>query len=354
MSPFHFVWSWLVLVFMLTGCQKQPEPYQQEAYVFGTRVALTVYADTQEKAQKAAAIVLADLDRLHGKLHTWQRTSTLFQLNQALAEGKTVTPDDELAGLIRQAQRFSDWSDGLFDPAVGRLVAVWGFQADKYASVLPDRERLTRLVAAKPGMNDLQWQGRLLISRKPEIALDFGGMAKGWALDRARLLLKQDGISSALVNIGGNVIAIGQRPDGSPWRIGIQHPRKNEAMAVVALADGEAVGTSGDYQRRFTVAGKQHCHLIDPRDGNSECRKQAVTVLMPASAEAGVRSDVASKPFYFSDLQNAERYMRRFQTPYVLIVDEQGVAWVSPELEKRLTWLENAPEHRLLPTTGSS
>ena len=197
-------------------------------------------------------------------------------------------------------------------------------------------------------MSDLHWQGDKLSSTNPDVSLDFGGMAKGWALDRARHILQKNGIRSALINIGGNVIALGKRPDGSAWRVGIQHPQHEGAMAGIELADGEAIGTSGNYQRNFTVGGRRHCHLIDPRDGNSDCRKQAITILMPPSPEAGVRSDVASKPFYFAPLSDAGRYMQRFQTPYVLIVDDKGTAWVSPALAKRLNWLDNAPQHQLL------
>lgn len=347
-GPGRFVWLLLGCLLFLNACHTQPEPHRQEAYVFGTRVELTIYDKSTEKAQQAAAKVLADLDRLHGKLHTWQPDSTLYKLNQALAKGKTVTLDAELAGLIRQGQRFSGWSDGLFNPALGQLVALWGFHADRYAAKLPDQQALMRLINAKPSMSDLRWQGEQLTSTNPTVALDFGGMAKGWALDRARRILQENGIQSALVNIGGNVIALGKRPDGSAWRVGIQHPQRDEAMAGIELADGEAIGTSGNYRRNFTVDGRQHCHLIDPRDGNSDCRKQAITILMPPSPEAGVRSDVASKPFYFAPLSDAARYMQRFQTPYVLIVDGQGVAWVSPALAKRLSWLDNAPQHQLL------
>ena len=347
-GPGRFVWLLLGCLLFLTACHTQPEPYRQEAYVFGTRVELTIYDDSTEKAQQAAAKVLADLDRLHSKLHTWQPDSTLYKLNQALAKGETVTPDAELAGLIRQGQRFSTWSDGLFDPALGQLVALWGFHADRYAAELPNQQALQKLIDAKPAMSDLHWQGNQLSSVNPSVALDFGGMAKGWALDRARRMLQENGIRSALINIGGNIIALGKRPDGTAWRVGVQHPQSNEAMAGIELADGEAIGTSGNYRRNFTVDGRQHCYLIDPRDGNSDCRKQAITILMPSSPEAGVRSDVASKPFYFSPLGDAARYMQRFQTPYVLIVDETGVAWVSPALAKRLKWLDNAPQHQLL------
>ncbi|MCW3481797.1 FAD:protein FMN transferase [Neisseriaceae bacterium JH1-16] len=331
---------------LLAGCSEPPAPYKQEAYVFGTRVEVTVAGLPEAQAQRAVAGVLADLDRLHVKLHPWRPDGTLFKVNQAIAAGRPVRIDAELAGLIRDGARFEAWSDGLFAPGIGRLVALWGFHADSFAPVIPDPAELQRLTASRPSLTDLTIKDGLLSSRNRDLSLDFGGYAKGWALDRARRELLAAGVRSALVNIGGNVIALGKKPDGTPWKVGIQHPRKNEAMAVLTLANGEAVGTSGDYQRFFSDQGRRHCHLVDPRDGNTDCKLEAVTVLMPAGPEAGTRSDVASKPIYFAGVAGAGRYAARFGTPYVLLIDGAGSAWVSPAFDKRLEWLPGAPSPR--------
>ena len=108
--------------------------------------------------------------------------------------------------------------------------------------------------------------------------LDLGGYAKGYALDRAAELLRKQGIHNALINIGGNVLALGQHGN-RPWRVGIQHPRKPGALATLELHDGEAIGTSGDYQRYFMLGKVRYCHLIDPRSGYPMQGVQAVTVL---------------------------------------------------------------------------
>ena len=122
------------------------------------------------------------------------------------------------------------------------------------------------------------------------------------ALDRAAAIFKERGIANALINIGGNVMALGSK-GGTPWRVGIQHPRQPTPMATLELRDGEAIGTSGDYQRFFEVDGRRYCHLIDPSTARPSTGTQAVTVLIPAGfdgGKAGTWSDVASKPIFIT------------------------------------------------------
>ncbi|MDN0075760.1 FAD:protein FMN transferase [Crenobacter sp. SG2303] len=314
--------------------------------MFGTHVEVTVAGLPEEQAEHVVRSVLADLDQLHVKLHPWRQDGALFKVNQAIAAGRPATVDAELAGLIRDGARFESWSDGLFAPGIGKLVALWGFHADSFAPVTPDPAEVARLAASRPSLADLTIDGDRLTSRNRELSLDFGGYTKGLALDRARRELLAAGVRSVLVDIGGDVIALGKQPDGTPWKVAIQHPRKSEAMAVLALADGEAVATSGDYQRYFSDRGGRHCHLVDPRDGSTDCKLQAVTVLMPAGPEAGARADVAGKPIYFAGPAGAGRYAARFGTPYVLLIDADGTAWVSPAFDKRLEWLAAAPKQR--------
>ncbi|MFC3532567.1 FAD:protein FMN transferase [Vogesella facilis] len=323
---------------LLAGCGRAAEPYRQESYVFGTRVELTLYADEPTLAARAAGSVLADLDRLHRQLHAWAPDSEVAAANRALASGQPFTPSPELAELLRQGQRLEALSDGLFSPGIGALVAAWGFHADSYAARLPVPGTLAALVAARPRLADIRWQHGQPLGRKPALQLDFGGMAKGWALDRARRSLLKAGISSALLNIGGNIMALGRKPDGTPWRVGIRHPRHAAAMLSLALHDGEALGTSGDYQRYFELGGRRYCHLIDPRDGNADCRVQSVSVLAMPGRDAGLLSDVASKPLYFAGAEQAAKLARRFALAGWLLVDAQGAVWVTPALRQRLQW----------------
>jgi thiamine biosynthesis lipoprotein len=283
----------LCLLVLLGACSR-PAVWQQEAYVFGTRVQLSLYDVAPAQAEPAMAAVLQEFSRLHHAYHAWQ-PSSLTELNAALAAGERHPVSAEMAQLLRAAQHWSARSDGLFDPAMGGLVALWGFHSDEFLPRLPAPEHLAAWQAASPSMADVVIDGEWVSSRNPAVQFDFGGLAKGYALDRAAAILREHGIANALVNIGGNVIALGAK-GRAPWRIGIQHPRGGAPLAVLPLYDGEAIGTTGDYQRYFIVDGQRHAHVLDPRSARPADRSQSLTVLVTPRVDAGLVSDVASKP----------------------------------------------------------
>ncbi len=324
----------VALVFFLAACGGSPVPLlSEESFVFGTRVEVLIYGEPPEKSRAAAASVLREFDRLHRAYHAWQ-PSELTALNDDIAAGKSREVSPELAGLIRTAKLLSVQGDGLFDPGIGRLISLWGFQGDEFRPVLPDASALAQWRDARPSIADLQVDGLRVTSRNRQVALDFGGYLKGVALDRAAALLKSRGVHNALINIGGNVMALGSK-GGKPWRVGIQHPRASTPLASVDLRDGESIGTSGDYQRYFDLDGKRYCHLLDPRTAWPARGTQAVTVLMPPGMDAGMRSDVLSKPLFIAGekwLQEAGKLGVR----QVLRIDAAGVLFVTPDLQKRL------------------
>lgn len=326
-----------LLALLLTACGK-PALYQQESYVFGTRVVVSVWGVEEKQAAKAVGEVLAELDRLHAKLHAW-RPSAVLSLNQAFAKGESAPIDAELAGMLDQARDFARKSDQLFNPALGNLIALWGFHRDTFDPVTPDPASIARLLAAKPTMNDVQVENGRASSRNTEVAIDLGGFAKGWALDKMAVMLRARGVNNALINIGGNVMALGSK-DGVAWKVGLQHPRQPGAMATIVLHDGEAIGTSGDYQRYFESGGKRYAHLIDPRTGAPATGMQAATVIAPAGKAAGTLSDVSTKPLYIGGRATAPDYARRFGIQDVLLVDAEGVVYVTAGMQTRLEWLQ--------------
>ncbi|MDW8322870.1 MAG: FAD:protein FMN transferase [Burkholderiales bacterium] len=326
----------LVTLMALTGCGPPP-PYKEQAYVFGTLVEVSIHGEPPQRARQAAAAVLREFDRMHRRLHAWQADSELERLNAAFARGARPVPvAPDLAAVLRDAAEWSRRSGGLFNPAIGNLVRLWGFHADTYAARLPPAAAIERLVAAAPRMDDLVFGPGTVASRNPAVRIDLGGYAKGLALDRAAAILRAAGIRNALVNIGGNVIALGSK-GGRPWRVGIQHPRRAGALATLDLHDGEAIGTSGDYQRYFELAGRRYCHLIDPRNGWPVQGVQAVTVLA-AGPRAGVVSDVASKPLFIAGPAAWRAMAARLGVSHALLIDAQGRVGLTAPLARRLRW----------------
>ncbi|WP_246167766.1 FAD:protein FMN transferase [Propionivibrio limicola] len=336
------------MALLLAACGKAPM-HHQESFVFGTRVEILIAGLDEAKARPAASAVLREFDRLHRTYHPWQ-PSELNALNDAIAAGQTHTVTPEMAGLIADAQRFSALAGGNFDPGIGKLIQIWGFHSDEFKPVLPPAEALAAWRASRPGIADIKLEGDRVSSRNREVALDFGGYLKGLALDRAAAILRENGVHNALINIGGNVMALGSK-NGEPWRVGIQHPRQPGPLATLKLNDGEAIGTSGDYQRYFELDGKRYCHLLDPRTGAPVTHTQALTVLITPRPAAGTLSDAGSKPLFIAGSGWPEM-AAKFGIDHVLRVDAEGRLQVSEKMTDRLEFTGSpapAPEVIRLP-----
>ena len=335
-----------VFCLLMSACSKEPSTYQEQGYVFGTLVDVSIYGEDEARARQAASDVLHEFQRLHDMLHAWQ-PSELSELNAAFAKGESKAISPELEAMLQDAVQLSQQSQGTFNPAIGKLVELWGFHADEFKPVQPDEVQVARLVANNPQMNDIIFGQGKAQSGNQAVQLDLGGYAKGYALDRAVILLKQRGIRHALINIGGNILALGQHGKRA-WRVGIQHPRKSGALATLELHDGEAVGTSGDYQRYFESGGKRYCHLIDPRSGYPVQGGQAVTVVT-RGARAGGLSDVASKPLFIAGTGGWRAAAQQMNLSEAMLVDAQGGIHLTTALQKRLEFTDKATRAEAAP-----
>jgi len=328
-----------LLLVMLGGCHRPPQIQQQEAYVFGTRVEVLVASTDETKGRHAIATVLQEFDRLHRSYHAWQ-PSELFRLNQAIAKNEKFEASPELAAFITEAQTLSGEATYLFDPGIGRLIALWGFQSDEFKARIPERTALDALIKQNPSIADLRIDALTVSSHNPAVALDFGGYLKGVALDRAAEILKKEDIHNALINIGGNVMALGNK-HGRKWKVGIQHPRHAGPLAALELDDGEAIGTSGDYQRYFEVNGQRYAHLIDPQSGWPVTHTRAVTIVMPAGPKAGTYSDALSKPIFIAGPDRWRATADKLGVARVLRINSDGTIQVTQALKQRLETKES-------------
>lgn len=338
----------LALAFGLVSCQKKSPYTQQMAFIFGTMVEISIWGEEPARGRELSAKVFAELERQHRLLHPWQ-AGPLADLNAAIAAGRQDVPvDPEIARLIADAGAAAEKSDHLFNPAIGKMVALWGFHADEPSKKIPAKEDVAALVKARPRMSDLRLADNKLSGGNPAVQIDLGGYAKGYALDRAAQMLREAGVKGALINIGGNVIAIGSK-GAEPWRIGLQHPRRPNSMATIELRDGEAVGTSGDYQRFYEIGGRRYSHLIDPRTGEPASDLASVTVLITAQPHAGTLSDWTSKPLFVAGRNEWSAMAKKIGVTHVLVLPINGEAQTTEAMRSRLTWDEKNGPLRLVP-----
>lgn len=327
----------LMIFFCLTACNRTAMQHQ-EAYVFGTRVEVLIAGSDAEQGRKAISTVLREFDRMHATYHAW-KPSELSALNEALRTGKQFTSNPEMATFIRDAQNLSRQGDHLFDPGIGRMIELWGFQSDEFKAKIPAPTALAECLKSKPSIADIEIEGNVIRTRNMSVKLDFGGYLKGVALDRAAEILKREGINNALINIGGNVMVLGNKY-GRKWKVGIQHPRGSGPLAAIELSDGEAIGTSGDYQRFFEIDGKRYPHLIDPRSAWPATHTQAVSILIPAGNRTGTLSDAISKPIFIAGREHWRKMARQLGADYVLRVGSDGKVQVTEKMRLRIETME--------------
>lgn len=324
----------LAAVLLLAACGGDPEPQRHGFFAFGTWVELSLAGVDKDAARAARDAVSEEFQRLHGAWHAWE-PGPLGDVNAALARGEAVAADPELAELIARARPLAAASGGLFDPGIGALVALWGFHSEAPGPAPPAPEAIDAWLAARPGIADLDMDGERLHTDKSLLHLDFGAFAKGVAVERALAILRRLGIEHAIVNAGGDLGAMGWaggRAGSRPWRIGIRHPRAEGVLATLELAAGEAVFTSGDYERFFIHEGRRHHHILDPRSGRPAEGAVAVTVVHPQAALA----DAAATALFVAGPGGWRAVAAALGVDQAMLIDADGGIHMTEALARRL------------------
>ncbi|WP_444452856.1 FAD:protein FMN transferase [Rhodobacter capsulatus] len=314
-----------------------PAPDLHETfYVFGTLLEVETHGVPEPQARKAMARVGAHLRQMHRDWHAWN-PGELESLNAAIAAGKPFEVDPVLAQLLRKGRDLSCRSGGLFDPAIGGLIEAWGFHADvpPDGSAPPDPAVLARLMAAHPKMTDLRIDGTTVTSINPAVQLDLGAYAKGAALDIVKEDLKAEGVEDAVLNAGGGVQVIG-RHGARPWRVAIRDPFEWGVVGAISLRPGEALHTSGNYERYFDKGGVRFSHIIDPRTGSPMRGIVSASVL----GGNGVPSDGAATALCVAGEKDWPRVAAQLGLTSVLIITDDGRMLATPEMMKRLEPVE--------------
>lgn len=254
----------------------------------GSPCEIQLYGRDHAAAQQIARLAIADVERLEGRYSRYRDDSLLSAINRVAAAGGSISVDDETASLLNYADACYQQSDGLFDITSGLLRQAWNFKSGR----LPDDKQIQKLLH-RIGWHKVRWQPPV-ITFEPGMELDLGGIVKEYAADRLATLCWNAGARHGLVNLGGDIRIIGPHPDGTPWRIGIQHPRKQgtQAIETIALTQG-AVASSGDYERCITVAGVRYGHILNPKTGWPVQHMAAVTVVGDLCVVAGSASTIA-------------------------------------------------------------
>ncbi|MFP4423908.1 MAG: FAD:protein FMN transferase [Candidatus Woesearchaeota archaeon] len=267
----------LVIVFIV-GCT--PIEYQSSERMMDTIVTITVSSDSQKEAQEAMEAAFKEINRVEKKF-TIHEDSPIYSLNK---EGFLYTEDEELKRLLRRSVYYSQISKGSFDITIKPILTLY----DKsFANGGPPSEKEIDQALERVG-----WE-KVIINETgvflKNTTIDLGGIAKGYAIDKAIETLQEENVSAALVNAGGDIAAYGRKSSGDPWVSALRNPDEKEEYIDSFEVKNEAVATSGNYERYFDESREFH-HIVDPKTGRSVNECISVTVIAPSAAQADALS----------------------------------------------------------------
>lgn len=278
-----------VLILALSGCQSvssQKEPFVKKGFYFDTVIEIQVNGDRSEEAAKRCFEICDEIE------HTFSRTrsdSELYRVNHRKEDRVQVS--DDLAYVVKRGLEFYQMSEGKFDITIAPVSSLWNFKSED--PQIPEESAIKEAVK-KVDASKVHVQGNTLVFDSSETMLDLGALVKGYAADKLKKCLKEYGISSAMINLGGNVMTLGNKPDGTDWSVGIQKPfsRRNEVITTVKARDCSVV-SSGVYERYFEKDGVLYSHILDASTGypaNSDLWQ--ATILSDSSLEGDGLSTV--------------------------------------------------------------
>ena len=270
----------------------------------------------------------SEMERVNSLLNTYDPGSDVSHINQQ-AGGAPVPLSPETMEALKRAVFFCSITNGALDITVGPLLKLWGFGRDVVglSGSEPDTQTIRRAksrvnyreieLVETPMAGTVQRTGRLA---KKGMWIDVGSFSKGFVADKAMAVLKKRGIQNALVITGGTVCALGKKPDGTHWQVGVQHPRKQGGLLTVISLQNSSTSTSGDYENFYKKNGKRRTHIIDPRSGMPVLYMQSVSVIAPD----GMTSDALSTALFVLGPEQGMRVVESLRGVEALIVSEGG------------------------------
>lgn len=275
--------------------------------VMGTLGEVAIVHEDERYAQRAIDAAFQELRRVESLLTRYQPDSEIGRVNR-LAFSAPVPVSQETAGVLTGSLRWADASGGIFDPSLGRAIGLWDV-ANRHQP--PTTEEIRRYAGRNlyEALEVGRWMGGdVVLFHDEDMGIDLGGIGKGYGVDRAVAILRDWGVRDALVNLGGDLYAMGVSEDGDPWKVGVQSPDDAQALVATLPMSDRGVATSGDYQRYFEYGGKRYHHLLDPDTGApSQARTRSVTV----AATDCMAADAAATVAFISTVAEARGVMDR-------------------------------------------
>ena len=326
----------LAAFFLLAGCApesaqtsptRMPDTLERTFFAMDTVMTLRLYAGGDEALLDAAEDRVQELESL------WSVTDENSEIHALNRDGSAALSDDT-AGLLANALELCGRTDGALDVTIYPVLRAWGFTTGEYT--VPDGDAIAGLLTRVDYTQVTLDETAGTVSLPSGVEVDLGSVAKGYTGDVLTGLLKVHGVESALLDLGGNIQTVGARPDGTPWRIGVQDPEGDGYVGVLTVTD-RAVVTSGGYERYFESDGVRYWHIIDPVTGApARSGLQSVTII----GESGVLCDALSTALFVMGLDGALEHWRTHRDFEAVFVADDGSVAITAGLEDSFTLVQ--------------
>lgn len=305
----------------VAGCSSSPEQVSSEIFAMDTLISLDIWSDNGKAILKNCENYLYTLEN---EFSTTLETSEIYQANHNELEWSPVS--ESVGEVLVFSQEMYHKTKGAFDPSIYPIVKAWGFTQEK--NRVPSQEEINVLL---PYVDILAVDYVIETSDlylPTGMELDFGSVAKGYAVDRLAQLLKEENVKTGMISLGGNIYTIGKKIDGSAWNIGIQNPYGGGVVGSVQVFD-KAIITSGGYQRYFTQDDETYWHILDPRTGYpADSGLASVTII----SDSGLYGDCLSTAFFVLGLEEAIAYYYEHQDFDAVFISTEGDIYITPSL----------------------
>lgn len=325
MSKSRNIFLLFLLFLLLLGCDKKIERVDEERFAFGTYFKISVYSDDKKEAKKIIDKAFDEIQRIDEKYNSKVSGSLMDELNK----NQKATFDNEGISILNEVKKAYDLSGGKYDVTMSPLMTLWGFSEEvEPRTTIPTEEDLNQ-AAEKVDFSKVEIDGNQVIIKESGITIDTGSFLKGYAVDRAKNILKAEGIKNGFVTAISSIEAIGGKGDGSPWKIGVQNPNNSsDILGIVELRD-QSMGVSGDYQTYVEIDGKKYHHILDKETKYPVKDKKMVVVVN----KNGLQADLYSTVFFLMPLEKVLEIANTTPNLDVIVVDENDKIHLSKDIK---------------------
>lgn len=311
----RFKTVYILLLIIFVACSNEPKKIKRTTISMGTTIEIQAIGKDEEQINEAITGAFAEVERINQKYSTYIDSNYIWKINNS-GVGE-IEVDEETFYLLKKCDEIYNVTKGGFDAAIGSYIDILGFETDN-----PDEPTREEILSAldKVGWKHIELrEGNILVKHRP-VKINFGGVAKGYAVDQMADVMKTSGIKKFLINAGGELAG-----EGNDWMIGIQHPRKKNELLGKIVLNNKTVATSGDYEQYFKKDNKLYHHIINPVTGYPALGTQAVTIL----AEKNIDADALATGIFVMGPGNGMLTLESIQNIEGMIVDSSGSVFKS-------------------------